>query len=134
MYDYTQFYIDGAWVDPVTPQTLAVENPATEATIGHISLGSAADVDKAVVAARRAFEAWQFSTRAERLELLRAIAAGIETRREDLARAVSDEMGAPMSLASGAHVGSMTGHLPPVPRFHPTASAASPGIPSGNPA
>ena len=111
MYEYTQFYIDGAWIDPVTPNTSAVENPATEETIGHISLGSAADVDKAVIAAHRAFESWQFSTRAERLELMRAIAAGIETRREDLARAVSDEMGAPMSLASGPHVGLLTGHL-----------------------
>ncbi len=111
MYEYTQFYIDGAWVDPVTPNTVPVENPATEQAIGHISLGSAADVDKAVVAARRAFESWQFSTREERLELMRAIAAGIETRREDLARAVSDEMGAPMALASSAHVNLLAGHL-----------------------
>ena len=111
MYEYTQFYIDGAWADPVDPNTVPVENPATEETIGHISLGSAADVDKAVVAARRAFEGWQFSSRADRLDLLRAIAAGIEARREDLARAVSDEMGAPMSLASGPHVGLLAGHL-----------------------
>ena len=76
MYDYTQFYIDGAWVDPVTTNTIPVENPATEETIGHISLGSVADVDKAVAAARRAFESWQFSTREERLELMRSIAAG----------------------------------------------------------
>ncbi|MBX9897062.1 MAG: aldehyde dehydrogenase family protein [Qipengyuania sp.] len=111
MYEYTQFYIDGQWVDPVAPNTVPVENPATEQTIGHISLGSAADVDKAVAAARRAFEGWQFSTREERLDLLKAIAAGIEKRREDLARAVSDEMGAPMSLASGPHVGLLAGHL-----------------------
>jgi aldehyde dehydrogenase (NAD+) len=111
MYEYTRFYIDGAWVDPATPNTVPVENPATEQTIGHISLGSAADVDRAVAAARRAFESWQFSTRAERLELLRAIGAGIEARREELARAVSDEMGAPMSLASGPHVGLLAGHL-----------------------
>ncbi len=111
MYDYKQFYIDGAWVDPAVPNSLAVENPATEQTIGHISLGSAADVDKAVAAARRAFKSWQFSTRADRLDLLRAIAAGVEKRREDLARAVSDEMGAPMSLATGAHVNTLAGHL-----------------------
>jgi aldehyde dehydrogenase (NAD+) len=111
MYEYTQFYIDGAWVDPVTPNTVEVENPATEQAIGHISLGGAADVDKAVAAARRAFESWQFSTREQRLDLLKAIAAGIEKRREDLVRAVSDEMGAPMSLASGPHVGLLAGHL-----------------------
>ncbi len=111
MYEYTQFYIDGAWVDPVTPNTVEVENPATEQAIGHISLGSAADVDKAVVAARGAFETWQFSTREERLELLRAVGAGIEKRREDLAKAVSDEMGAPMALAAGPHVGLLGAHL-----------------------
>ncbi|WP_133364651.1 aldehyde dehydrogenase family protein [Qipengyuania sediminis] len=111
MYEYTQFYIDGRWVDPVTPNTVEVENPATEQAIGHISLGSAADVDAAVAAARRAFESWQFSTRDERLDLLKAIAAGIEKRREDLAKAVSDEMGAPMALASGAHVNLFAGHL-----------------------
>lgn len=111
MYEYTQFYIDGQWVDPVTPNTVPVENPATEQTIGHISLGSAADVDKAVAAARRAFESWQFSTKDERLDLMRAILAEIDKRKEDLARAVSDEMGAPMSLASGPHTGLLSGHL-----------------------
>jgi aldehyde dehydrogenase (NAD+) len=111
MYEFTKFYIDGAWVDPVTANTVEVENPATEEIIGHISIGSAADVDKAVVAARRAFESWQFSTREERLALLRAIAAEMEKRREDLARAVSDEMGAPMSLANGPHVNLLAGHL-----------------------
>ena len=111
MYEYTKFYIDGAWVDPVTPNTHPVENPATEETIGHISIGTAADVDKAVAAARRAFETWQFSTREERLDLMRAILAEAAKRQEDLARAVSDEMGAPMSLASGPHTGLLSGHL-----------------------
>ncbi|MXP29667.1 aldehyde dehydrogenase family protein [Porphyrobacter algicida] len=110
MYEYTQFYIDGQWVDPAQPNSQPVENPATEETIGHIAFGSAADVDRAVVAARKAFESWQFSSREERLELLRAIQAGIEKRREDLAKAVSDEMGAPMSLANGPHVGLLAGH------------------------
>lgn len=111
MYEYTQFYIDGAWIDPAAPNTVEVENPATEQTIGHISLGTAADVDRAVVAARRAFESWQFSSREDRLELLKAIGSEIEKRREDLARAVSDEMGAPMSLANGPHVNLLAGHL-----------------------
>ena len=111
MYDYTQFYIDGRWVDPVEADTVAVENPATEETIGHISYGSAADVDRAVAAARRAFESWQFSTREDRLSLMRAIQAEIANRKDDLARAVSDEMGAPMSLANGPHTGLLAGHL-----------------------
>jgi aldehyde dehydrogenase (NAD+) len=111
MRDYTQFYIDGSWIDPAQPDLLQVENPATEETIGHISIGTAADVDKAVAAARRAFGSWQFSSRAERLELLRAIQAEFEKRREELAEAVSEEMGAPMSLATGPHVGLLGGHL-----------------------
>ena len=110
MRDATKFYIGGEWVDPVEANTQPVENPATEETIGHISFGTAADVDRAVEAAQAAFESWQFSTREERLELLRAIAAGIEERREELAEAVSAEMGAPLSLASGPHVGLLSGH------------------------
>lgn len=111
MYEFTKFYIDGAWVDPVTPNTHPVENPATEETIGHISLGSAADVDKAVTAARRAFESWSQTSKEERLEVMRAIQGEISKRQEELARAVSDEMGAPLSLASGPHVGLLSGHL-----------------------
>lgn len=110
MRDCTKFYIDGQWVDPARADTREVENPATEKAIGHISFGSAADVDKAVAAARRAFEDWQFSSRETRLELLRAILAEIGKRREDLASAISDEMGAPMSLANGPHVGLLAGH------------------------
>ena len=110
MRDCTQFYIDGQWVDPVEENTVAVENPATEQTIGHISFGTAADVDKAVVAARRAFESFSQTSKEERLTLLRAIQAEIETRKEELATAVSDEMSAPLSLANGPHVGLLAGH------------------------
>ena len=110
MRDCTQFYIDRQWVDPVEENTVAVENPATEETIGHISFGTAADVDKAVVAARRAFESFSQTSKEERLTLLRAIQAEIETRKEELATAVSDEMGAPLSLANGPHVGLLAGH------------------------
>ncbi|WP_432201245.1 aldehyde dehydrogenase family protein [Erythrobacter sp. W53] len=111
MRDFQQFYIDGQWVDPVTPNTQAVENPATEETIGHISFGTAADVERAVAAARRAFESWSVSSREARLDLMRAIASEYDKRREDLALAISDEMGAPMSLANGAHTALMAGHL-----------------------
>ncbi len=110
MRDCTQFYIDGQWVDPAQAKPIAVENPATEETMGHISFGTAADVDRAVKAARRAFASWSQSSKEERLTLLRAIQAEIENRKEDLASAVSDEMGAPMSLANGPHVGLLAGH------------------------
>ena len=65
MREYLKFYIDGKWVDPVEPKTLEVDNPTTEQVSGRISLGSAADVDKAVKAARRAFATWSQSSREE---------------------------------------------------------------------
>ena len=67
MHKRTQFYIDGKWVDPVVAKTIDVINPATEEPIGQVSLGSKADVDKAVKAARRAFETYSHSTKEERL-------------------------------------------------------------------
>lgn len=111
MRDYTKFYIDGAWVDPITPATLDVENPATEETAGVISLGSKADVDVAVKAARRAFGTWQFSTKADRLDVLRAMQSEYEKRQGDLADAVTEEMGAPSFLATGAHARMGAVHL-----------------------
>ena len=110
MRNCTKFYIDGQWVDPVEENTQPVENPATEETIGYISFGTKADVDKAVAAARGAFETFSQTSKEERLTLLRAIQAEIENRKEELATAVSDEMGAPMSLANGPHVGLLAGH------------------------
>ena len=69
MRDYLKFYINGAWVDPVTPKAFDVINPATEAVAGRISMGSAADVDKAVKAARAAFKTWSQSRVEERIAL-----------------------------------------------------------------
>jgi len=107
----TQFYIDGAWVDPVTPKTRQVINPATEQPLYEVALGSAADVDKAVKAARNAFESFSQTTREERLALLQKIAEVYKTRAKDLAVAISDEMGAPMPLAEKAQVGAGLGHI-----------------------
>ena len=89
MREYLKFYIDGKWVDPVEPKTLEVDNPTTEQASGRISLGSAADVDKAVKAARKAFGTWSQSTREERLGQLQAILAEYRKRSGDLAGAVS---------------------------------------------
>ena len=102
MLEKLQFYIDGQWVDPVEPRTLDVVNPATEAIYGRISLGSAADVDTAVAAARRAFTSYSQTTREERLDLLKAILAEFKNRHNDVAEAIMDEMGAPWNLAKGA--------------------------------
>jgi aldehyde dehydrogenase (NAD+) len=102
MREYMKFYIDGKWVDPVTPKSLAVINPATEEVCGHISAGSAADVDKAVAAAKKAFETYSKTSREERLELLQRVLAEYQKRFGDTANAITEEMGAPASLAQRA--------------------------------
>ncbi|MFN7178580.1 aldehyde dehydrogenase family protein [Hyphomonas sp.] len=111
MKEYLKFYIDGAWVDPVTPRKLEVENPATEENFAVISLGSAADVDKAVAAAKRAFPSFSQTSVEYRADLLDKIAAGIQKRMPELAKAISDEMGAPMWLANAAQVPAGMGHF-----------------------
>ncbi|MGA7055699.1 MAG: aldehyde dehydrogenase family protein, partial [Mycobacterium sp.] len=111
MRDYLNFYIDGKWVEPLQPKTSDVENPATEQVAGKISLGSADDVDVAVTAARRAFAGWSQSSREERLDLLQAILAEYQRRAGDLADAVTEEIGAPPSLAAGPQVFLGIAHL-----------------------
>jgi aldehyde dehydrogenase (NAD+) len=106
-----QFYIDGEWVDPARPYPFDVVNPATEEVCGRISLGSAADVDCAVAAAKRAFVSYSRTTREERIALLEAILAEFANRYDDVAEAIMEEMGAPWRLAKGAQAGSGTQHL-----------------------
>ncbi len=110
-YEYRKFYIDGRWVDPIEPKEFTVINPATETPAGVISLGSAADVDRAVAAARRAFESFAQTSREERRALLEKILANYKKRYQDIASAIRDEMGAPMSLARGSQAGIGIGHL-----------------------
>ena len=111
MRDYTKFYINGKWVDPVTPKTLDVINPATEAVAGRISMGSAADVDAAVRAARAAFASYSQTTVAERIALLEAIINEYKKRYADMAAAITEEMGAPAMLAQKAQAAMGVGHL-----------------------
>jgi aldehyde dehydrogenase (NAD+) len=111
MREYLKFYIDGQWVDPTESKSLDVDNPTTEQVSGKIAIGTAADVDKAVKAARKAFATWSQTTREERLDLLGAIAAEYQKRSGDLADAVHEEMGAPPSLAAGPQVMMGLGHL-----------------------
>jgi aldehyde dehydrogenase (NAD+) len=111
MRNYTQFYIDGQWVAPVTPKTAEVINPATEQVSGEISLGSPADVDKAVAAARRAFATYSETSVKDRLDLLEAIQAEYLRREAELGAAITEEMGAPVSLANGFHTLLGKGHL-----------------------
>jgi len=111
MRDYSKFYIDGKWVDPVTPKSLDVINPANEEVAGRISMGSEADVDLAVKAAQRAFESYSQTTREQRIELLERIIVEYQKRYEDMAKAITEEMGAPSWLAQRAQAAMGIGHL-----------------------
>ncbi len=111
MQERLQFYIDGKWVDPVTPKTIDVINPANEEAFARVSLGSKADVDKAVAAARRAFESFSRTTREERLTLLEKIIAVYKGKYQEIAEAISLEMGAPLWLSKAAQAGTGLGHL-----------------------
>ncbi|MCB1703229.1 MAG: aldehyde dehydrogenase family protein [Halioglobus sp.] len=111
MRDYKQFYINGQWVDPVTPKECDVINPATEEVCGKISLGSEADVNKAVEAAKVAFESYGRSSRQERIELLEACIETYKKHYMDIASAIREEMGAPQSLATTAQAYTGQGHL-----------------------
>jgi aldehyde dehydrogenase (NAD+) len=111
MREYMKFYIDGKWVDPVTPKSLDVINPANEEVAGRISAGSAADVDKAVKAAQKAFKTYSQTSREERIELLQRIGAEYQKRYGEIAKAITEEMGAPASLAQTAQAGVGTMHI-----------------------
>ena len=106
-----KFYIDGAWVAPVEMRTIDVINPATEAVIGQIPLGSAADVDRAVAAARAAFPAFAATTREERMALLQRIIDVYKRRFAEMGAAISEEMGAPLTFATKFQAGAGMGHF-----------------------
>jgi len=106
-----QFYIDGAWVDPVVPHPFDVVDPSNEDVFAQISLGSKADVDKAVAAAKRAFNSYGFTEVEERLDILNRVIEVYKKRSSDLAQAVSREMGAPRQFALDSQVGVGLAHL-----------------------
>jgi aldehyde dehydrogenase (NAD+) len=111
MIERRQFYIDGAWVDPTTPRDHHVINPATEEAIAVISLGSPADVDKAVAAAKAAFPAFSATSREERIALLEKIIGLYQARMGEIAEAISRQMGAPMWLAQAAQAPAGLGQI-----------------------
>ena len=106
-----KFYIGGQWVAPASDATMPVLNPATEAQIGSVAMGNAADVDKAVAAAKAAFESFSQTSKADRLALLHRLKTVTEKRIEDLAQAMRMEMGAPISMARDAQADAAVGHL-----------------------
>jgi len=108
---YRQFYIDGAWVQPSQSRDFAVINPATEDVIATISLGSAADVDLAVGAAKKAFATFSETTVDQRIEFLQKIIQVYQAKSDEMADAISQEMGAPLSFSKKAQVAAGLAHL-----------------------
>ena len=111
MREYMQFYINGEWVDPVTPRSLDVIDPATEEVAGYISLGSDADIDNAVNAAANAFKTWSVTSKEERLAILNRIVEEFEKRVPELGEAITEEMGAPKWLADGTQAAIGVNHF-----------------------
>ncbi|AWD20258.1 aldehyde dehydrogenase family protein [Fuscovulum blasticum] len=100
----TKFYIDGAWVEPLSKERVGVENPATEEIVCEVALGNTADADRAIAAARAAFDGWTVTPLAERIALVKRILEVYNARAEDFAQAMSTEMGAPITWAREAQV------------------------------
>src|SRR5258708_26878483 len=111
MTDFTKFYIDGEWVAPIEARNFEVINPATEAPVATISLGSGRDVDRAVAAAKAAFPAYSRTSKDERLALLQKIIEAYKVRYDELAQTITKEMGAPAWLASRAQAAVGMAHL-----------------------
>lgn len=109
--DKRKFYIDGEWTDPFKPNDLEVEDPSTEEATAIISLGSKTDTDRAVAAAKAAFPAWSRTPPAERLAYVEKVLEIYKRRANEMALAISTEMGAPIDLSLAEQVGAGTSHI-----------------------
>ena len=97
-----KFYIDGQWVDPISKTRMGVENPATEEIVCEVAMGNAEDADRAILAARAAFDGWTVTPVKDRIALVKRILEVYNERYEDFAQVMSTEMGAPITWARGA--------------------------------
>ncbi|MDG1062511.1 MAG: aldehyde dehydrogenase family protein, partial [SAR86 cluster bacterium] len=111
MSDHLKFYINGEWVDSLGSETIEVINPSDESVIGSISAGTKEDIDLAVAAAKEAFKTFGFSSKEERITLLENIITEYEKRSDELAKTISQEMGAPLWLSQMAQVTSGLSHF-----------------------
>ncbi len=111
MREYLKFYINGEWVDPIEGKTLDVMNPADATVCARISMGTEADVNRAVAAAKTAFETYGYSSREERVAVLERCVEVYKARYQDMADAIRMEMGAPKELADGEQAYCGLGHL-----------------------
>ncbi|MGA2648398.1 MAG: aldehyde dehydrogenase family protein, partial [Candidatus Sulfotelmatobacter sp.] len=106
-----QFYVDGKWIDPTEAHDFTITNPASEEPIATISLGSAADVDRAVAAAKRAYEQYSATMPSDRIGLLQRIIDVYRAKMNEMAETISQEMGAPISLSRKAQAPAGLAHL-----------------------
>ena len=97
-----KFYINGQWVDPISKNRMGVENPATEEIVCEVAMGSAEDADRAILAARAAFDSWTYRPVAERIAIMKRVLEVYNDRYEDFAQVMSTEMGAPITWARNA--------------------------------
>ncbi len=111
MLDKRKFYIDGQWVDPIKPNDLEVINPATEQPIAVISMGTAADIDKAVAAAKKAFATYSQTSVEERIALLEKLMEVYKRRYEEMAQTITLELGAPITMSREQQADVGVGHL-----------------------
>ncbi len=106
-----EFYINGAWVAPEGAGTMDVHNPATEEVVGQIALGNEADVNKAVAAAKEAFESFSQTSKDDRVAILEAIVGAYQAKYAEMAEAITTEMGAPKKLSELAQAGAGLAHF-----------------------
>ncbi len=109
--DKRNFYIDGAWVEPLKPNDIKVLNPATEEAVATISLGSIDDINLAVKAARRAFESFSNTSKQDRKDLLQHILSVYKKRYDEMAELICVELGAPISMSKNSQAAVGVGHL-----------------------
>jgi aldehyde dehydrogenase (NAD+) len=121
-----KLYIGGQWVDPAGRETIDVVNASTEEVMGRIPQGTPEDVDRAVAAARAAFETWSQTELVERAELIRAIAAGLAARSEEIASTISQELGMPIVQSTAIQAGLPTMTFTSVPTLLEDITCASP--------
>ena len=105
------FYINGKWVIPQQDKELHVINPSTEESCAIISLGSSEDINSAVSAAKKAFESWAFTSKEERLKLLESLYSLYKKRWNEMAEAISLEMGAPIDFSTQLQAGTGASHI-----------------------
>ena len=111
MLDKKNFYINGQWVSPIEPRNYKVIDPSNEEPCAEISLGGKKDVDKAVSAAKKAFETWAFTQKEERLELLEKLYVIYKKRWAEMAKLISLEMGAPIKFSTEMQAETGSGHI-----------------------